>query len=476
MSRGGVHTRAGPRLRLAVPIEHPRGDDEWISVDRDDRRTRHGPMLRPVRRTDGSSREFDVREQKIRILSPPTYLLAGGHGEDNGTAADFDDQPQDRSTGGLWGHGMERDRDGHGEPGPDHIRRGIIDLTSNTTSRSSSPPAEPLLGAKPPAGLRLGYISKLRKLSASRSTSGGSIIPIPSNHVSLTDGSYGNVYPARPNLSGPNENVPPSTHATRLSKSRTFNVISNLTQSLSRASLASLASSRNISGSSTRTGAAEAPNPTRLPRRSLTSRKSSSEAEPAPAVNPLLIREPQSSAYWSGRFTALHDRFHSELLFPSNLSVLIEAHNSRSAIQNESPSPAGAKSLAKSTSLYLRPSATTADIMHNHGRDDSRSTAEMDARLLLDDDNRCRRIFLHLEALCVTPKARRSLHLFQQDYARKHKRSALLPIGGSMEDQGFVARLFSGRRSLGPSAGNPQARLPLVNVHSKGKGGYVTIL
>ena len=100
----------------------------------------------------------------------------------------------------------------------------------------------------------------------------------------------------------------------------------------------------------------------------------------------------------------------------------------------------------------------------------------MEANLLLDDDNRCRRIFLHLEALCVTAEARRSLHVFQQEYARKQKKPDLLPSGGTMEDRGFVSRLFSGRRSLGPSAGNVPARLPLMDVRLKGKGGNDTIL
>lgn len=57
-------------------------------------------------------------------------------------------------------------------------------------------------------------------------------------------------------------------------------------------------------------------------------------------------------------------------------------------------------------------------------------------------------MFTHLDALCITSEARKSLKAFQQAYARKFDCEALLPLGGCMVDreQGFIARagrLFS---------------------------------
>lgn len=62
-----------------------------------------------------------------------------------------------------------------------------------------------------------------------------------------------------------------------------------------------------------------------------------------------------------------------------------------------------------------------------------------------------KRVFTHLEALCMTNEARKSLKAFQQAYARKFACEALLPLGGCMVDRepGFIAkagRLFSGGR------------------------------
>lgn len=57
----------------------------------------------------------------------------------------------------------------------------------------------------------------------------------------------------------------------------------------------------------------------------------------------------------------------------------------------------------------------------------------VDAALLLDDDERCRRVFIALESFCVTDEARKSLLSWQQEFARKTGRKKLLPKGGTME-------------------------------------------
>jgi len=290
-----------------------------------------------------------------------------------------------------------------------------------------------------------------------------------------TETSYANAYSVLATTSAQcdtDENVPPPPQAGRVasngsrpSKSRTFNVLSNITQSLSRSSLVSLASSnRNpSSGSSSQHGALLADlaeKSARRPRSSLprasAAGRSSGESDDMPRAlrdNPRFVSEPQSSQYWSGRFAALHDRFQSELLSPKNLYALVSSYNSRSVVAASSSTSTAAK-----TASLIRPSATATAVLQTVGGE-RQSSWDVDTALLLDEDNRCRRIFLHLEAMCVTREARRSLYAFQQEYARRAGRECLLPRGRTMEDRGgFVSRLFSGgRRSMGGGSGNGPA-------------------
>ncbi|KAG4218984.1 hypothetical protein PC116_g32536 [Phytophthora cactorum] len=53
---------------------------------------------------------------------------------------------------------------------------------------------------------------------------------------------------------------------------------------------------------------------------------------------------------------------------------------------------------------------------------------------MTDDDNRIRRVFRHLEALCANRSALDSMHEFQQDYARLVGKKGLLPPGSSWDD------------------------------------------
>ncbi|KXH38474.1 hypothetical protein CSIM01_05599 [Colletotrichum simmondsii] len=235
----------------------------------------------------------------------------------------------------------------------------------------------------------------------------------------------------------------------RLPKSRTFTVLSNLTASLSRTSLASFTgsdrkaslqtvASRKTSSSSTLTTSI----PTRTP------------TPMSPEVNPLIITTAQPSAYWSGRFMSLQDRFQGESLQEQTLSIFVTAHASKASI------------LAQQRAAYqgrgnLPLSTTTA--LDRYG-----TAAIQEAKRLSDEDNRSLRIFLHLQALCGTPEAQKSLHAWQEAYARRMGRSVLLPEGTN-SDRGFVARLFSGsgggRRSFGSSQLEREA--------GKGKQGKV---
>ncbi|KAK1449303.1 hypothetical protein CMEL01_08618 [Colletotrichum melonis] len=241
-----------------------------------------------------------------------------------------------------------------------------------------------------------------------------------------------------PELGGrPNQSRSPKggIEKQRLPKSRTFTVLSNLTASLSRTSLASFTgsdrkaslqtvASRKTSSSSTLTTSI----PTRTP------------TPMSPEVNPLIITTAQPSAYWSGRFMSLQDRFQGESLQEQTLSIFVTAHASKASI------------LAQQRAAYqgrgnLPLSTTTA--LDRYG-----TAAIQEAQRLSDEDNCSLRIFLHLQALCGTPEAQKSLHAWQEAYARRMGRSKLLPEGMN-SDRGFVARLFSGsgggRRSFGSS-------------------------
>ncbi|KAK3995324.1 hypothetical protein QBC44DRAFT_260481, partial [Cladorrhinum sp. PSN332] len=70
----------------------------------------------------------------------------------------------------------------------------------------------------------------------------------------------------------------------------------------------------------------------------------------------------------------------------------------------------------------------------NYSRPARDTTAQRQALAsnLEDDDARCKRVFIHLEALCVTEEARESLKRWQAGYARKTRRSGLLPVGERM--------------------------------------------
>lgn len=250
----------------------------------------------------------------------------------------------------------------------------------------------------------------------------------------------------------------------QLSKSRTFNVLSGITASFSRSSLApsrrttasSNASSASLAQAATAdTSLSKAPTSSRLPvsrsgRLSLGSHKSDLHL----TQNPCCIYTEQPSAYWSGRFNSLHDKFLADCLTPNNLQSILAAQAEQSKARNQQLQP----HLLRETqytrfNTRLPPSATSAAILQQTGggglggvkdRNESLAKHAADAELLLDDDERCKRVFVHLEAFCATDEARRSLFAFQQEYARKMRRPKLLPRGGTMGDRvwgSYISRM-----------------------------------
>ncbi|KAF4345658.1 hypothetical protein FBEOM_315 [Fusarium beomiforme] len=288
------------------------------------------------------------------------------------------------------------------------------------------------------------------------------------------------------------ENVPPSDHKasalpkfasqeaapknkSRLPKSRTLTVLSDLKTSLSRSSLNKLSgsrdstdpSSRKTSASSTSILFASTTSRLGLSRSSLVSRSSSSSTSATEVQpDPNQITTSQPSAYWSGRFVSLHDRFLAEEysdgeatmsdFSPGNLSKYHAITTDRAAV-NFRPT-------------HLSHSTTTSALTSLTGTRPRTPSSTKDAR--------CLRIFQHLESLCTTSEAHRSLLAWQQSYARRVGKPQLLPQGGRMEDKSLMGKLFGanpnkgGRRSL-PATNESRVPIakknPMLAARARGK-------
>lgn len=235
-------------------------------------------------------------------------------------------------------------------------------------------------------------------------------------------------------------------------KSRTFN-FSTLTSSLSLSSFG-----RHDSRRPAASNMEDQTTPTR------SGTNTSSGTMPAQATSPSLGYDPndprlihtaQPSAYWSGRYASLRDKFMNEMLQPSNLQTILNAdaeRNKASAATKSSTATSHAEAglTTSSTMSFLpeRPSQTNT------------SSSIKAAENLTDEDKRDRRVFAHLEGLCTTDEARASLYEFQEAFARRHKKEWLLPRGGTMDPKGkgkgWVGRMFSGDKKKSGSGGSGQ--------------------
>ncbi|RYP83090.1 hypothetical protein DL770_005431 [Monosporascus sp. CRB-9-2] len=308
-------------------------------------------------------------------------------------------------------------------------------------------------------------------------------------------------------------------------RSRTLNVFSNITNSLSRSSLTSFTrnDSRHPSTSTTTTTSTggTADSSTTESRFGMSTSKASICAV-AGNTSPGKIRTAQPSAYWTGRFVALHDKFRSEILLPENLPMAISAQAERAPSKAATTGlPAAAttgsippprqplKTSSSSGNAFAHHLETTAPSNRKHKRTASASTTkstitvtatttattpqkskpgtgtygreddEEEATLPLtihDEHRRSWRAFRHLEALCATGEARRNLHAWQQTYARRVDCEALLPRGGSMDDHsaggGWVGRLL-GAGGVGVGVGGKRTSMPSVAVGGLAGGGGV---
>lgn len=147
---------------------------------------------------------------------------------------------------------------------------------------------------------------------------------------------------------------------------------------------------------------------------------------------------------------ALHDRFRSESLTHKNMQSLLLAHSHRGKNMNPRNRHSNFPDIRFTRyNTRLPPSATSSAILQQTGGDVAEAMAHADAALLLDDDERCKRVFVHLEAFCATDEARKSLRSWQQGYARKSGRKKLLPQGGVMGERShgsYISRIMGGKR------------------------------
>lgn len=125
------------------------------------------------------------------------------------------------------------------------------------------------------------------------------------------------------------------------------------------------------------------------------------------------IMNAQTSAYWSGRFTALRDRFSTEHME----QVLAQAGDTLHA------------GIAQ----------------HPHSQDNNHD-AEPTGNPpypLRDEDSICLQAFAHLKSQCVTATAQASLRRWQEKYARRHHRPSILPYGSPFMVESLVSRRFA---------------------------------
>jgi hypothetical protein len=214
--------------------------------------------------------------------------------------------------------------------------------------------------------------------------------------------------------------------ASMLPKSRTMGVLSSFTTSLSRPNL-NISNSRQDSGSSTQ--------PTDV------IMSTSAQIQISLCTTDMLqIDGAMINSYWCGRFQALSDRFHSEVLMDSEM---LQQHI---MIDSSSPSCTPASSVKGRCNHKSR-------TLEQDGQNLSPSTMA-GKRFVEAQDRRSTRAFLHLQALCTTNEARKSLWNFQLLFARMRDKPNLLPKGGKMTDDrgswiGRVSRAMTGATNTG---------------------------
>lgn len=331
---------------------------------------------------------------------------------------------------------------------PTHSLRHISDSFRSDGQLPSSPADDSCDIASTPT-IKAYLESKSSKKPRRSLLSTTSSIPKPSFKtalltVSVTAQQDENIPPASDGLF--HLNPPAQRAASKLPKSRTMSALHELKTSISRPSLvARSVNTSAVGGPSAKSSPSSGGTtltPINLPDLKMSQPSTTSLARSArdytPEASTFEIINAHSSAYWTGRFMALQDRFSSE-----NLAV--DARESRlSPTDSFSVQPRTPYSSMHQRASHL-PNSTTTSALRNLMTSSSNSE-------ISEEDARARRVFDHLDSLCSTPEARRSLRIWQQAYARRHNSPYLLPEGGSMgtvEAKGFLSKLFGSSKKNG---------------------------
>jgi hypothetical protein len=131
-------------------------------------------------------------------------------------------------------------------------------------------------------------------------------------------------------------------------------------------------------------------------------------------TNPRCIYTSQPHAYWAGRFTSLHDQYHSQMLHTTI--------NDEKLLQSFVRPPNNPKKVRQK------------DVVSENVIQAQTSEPPISA-IESDEVRRCKRVFYTLQSLCVTVEAKRSLWGFQLRFARERKMEACLPDGATMEPE-----------------------------------------
>ncbi|KAH6842707.1 hypothetical protein B0I37DRAFT_393186 [Chaetomium sp. MPI-CAGE-AT-0009] len=174
--------------------------------------------------------------------------------------------------------------------------------------------------------------------------------PDSSSFLSDTSNDEGNI------LEGSPRGIAASQPGGRIPKSRTFSVISSITQSFSHGSIARQRTSRNVSGEPHNTDVNLQPVPrnTRSPKTQQESTYTAPETPtlpPGQSSNIEAVSTAMPPQYWAGRFMALHDRFHNELLEPHQLTRICETQAAHPLADFTRPASAATQN-NPSTSAY----------------------------------------------------------------------------------------------------------------------------
>ena len=159
-------------------------------------------------------------------------------------------------------------------------------------------------------------------------------------------------------------------------------------------------------------------------------------------VDPVYIDAAHPSAYWTGRFMSTADRIYHNLMFGrpirppgsppvrfDDVQFLIPV-DMELTIENRVEVFRGLETQDRLTSITMFP--PDFDALDINGK----------KYVLLNEEEKSRRIFKYLASVCVNDTALNSLYGWQEMFARKKGNPALLPPGGTMKDS-FMCRLFN---------------------------------